>query len=129
MPEEGAKNVSWVWLFPLSVWGSLTMAFTDKFVSMAQNFTLLHLNPFDLRVNRGDGDLSTVSHICGFACQQWVFKTFTWPWLSLLQGWGVLTMTFTGKFVYMAHHFILLRLNAFYLRVDVEEWWFEDFLS
>ena len=34
-------------------------------------------------------------------------------------------MAFTGKFVYMAHHFILLRLNAFDLRVDREGWWFE----
>ena len=27
-------------------------------------------------------------------------------------------MTFAGKFVYMAHHFILLRLRPFDLRVD-----------
>ena len=27
-------------------------------------------------------------------------------------------MAFTGKFVYMAHHVILLRLNPFRLRVD-----------
>ena len=32
---------------------------------------------------------------------------------------------FTGKFVYMAHHFILLQLNLFDLRVDREGWWFE----
>ena len=31
----------------------------------------------------------------------------------------------TGKFAYMAHHFILLRLNPFGLRVDREGWWFE----
>ena len=34
-------------------------------------------------------------------------------------------MAFTGKFVYMAHHFILLRINHFDLRVDRERWWFE----
>ena len=28
-------------------------------------------------------------------------KNVSWPWLSLLQGWGSLTMTFTGKFVCM----------------------------
>ena len=28
-----------------------------------------------------------------------------------IYGWGSLTIAFTGKFVYMAHHFILLRLN------------------
>ena len=32
---------------------------------------------------------------------------------------------FIYKFVYMAHHFILLRLNPFDLRVDREESWFE----
>ena len=36
-----------------------------------------------------------------------------------------LTVAFTGIFVYMAHHFILLWLNPFDLRVDREEWWFE----
>ena len=34
-------------------------------------------------------------------------------------------MAFTGKFVYMADHSILLRLNPFDLRVDWEGWWFE----
>ena len=29
---EGAKNVSWPWLSPLRGSGSLTMAFTNKFV-------------------------------------------------------------------------------------------------
>ena len=36
-----------------------------------------------------------------------------------------MTMAFTGKFIYMAHHFIMLRLNPFGLRVDWEGWWFE----
>ena len=40
-------------------------------------------------------------------------KNVFWPWLSPLRGWGSLTMAFTGKFVYMVHHFILLWLNAF----------------
>ena len=35
-------------------------------------------------------------------------KNFSWPWLPPLQGWGKRTMIFTGKFVYMAHHFIFL---------------------
>ena len=35
----------------------------------------------------------------------------------------------TGKFVYMAHHFILLRLNPFGLRVNGEGWWFEPSVS
>ena len=54
---------------------------------------------------------------------------FSWPWLSLLCGWDSLNMTFTSKFVYMAHHFILLRLNPFDLRVDKEGWWFEHSVS
>ena len=36
-----------------------------------------------------------------------------------------MTMTSSGMFVYMAHHFILLRLNPFGLRVDREGWRFE----
>ena len=32
LSPEGAKNVSWSWLSPLRVWGSLTMAFTGKFI-------------------------------------------------------------------------------------------------
>ena len=35
-------------------------------------------------------------------------------------------MAYIVKFVYMAHYFILLRLNPFDLRVDWEGWWFED---
>ena len=34
-----------------------------------------------------------------------------------------------GKFVYMAHHFIVLRLNPFVLRVDREGWEFEKSVS
>ena len=52
-------------------------------------------------------------------------KNFSWPWLSLLQGWGSLTMTFTAKFVSMAHHLLLLRINSFDLRIDRDGWWFE----
>ena len=48
-----------------------------------------------------DDGLSTVCHRCGFACQQRVLKTFPGSWLFLLQGWGSLTMTFTGKFAYI----------------------------
>ena len=56
-------------------------------------------------------------------------KNVSWPWLSPLRGWGILTMAFTGKFVYMANHFILLWLNPFDLRVDREGWWFEHSVS
>ena len=47
-----------------------------------------------------------------------------------MYGWGSrLTMAFTGKFVYMAHYFIVLRLNPFVLRVDRKGWWFEHSVS
>ena len=38
-------------------------------------------------------------------------------------------MTSSGKFVYMARHFILLRLNPFGLSVGREGWWFEHSMS
>ena len=47
---------------------------------------------------------------------------FSWLWLSPLRGWGSLTMVFTGKFVYIAHRFILLWFNCFGL--NREGWWF-----
>ena len=56
-------------------------------------------------------------------------KNVSCPWLSPLRGWGSLTMSLTGKFEYMAHHFILRRLNPFDLRVDTEGWWFEHSVS
>ena len=49
----------------------------------------------------------------------------SWPWVSLLQGCGGLTMALTGKFVYMAHHFILAQLNLFDLVVHMEGWWLD----
>ena len=38
-------------------------------------------------------------------------------------------MAFKGKFIYMTHHFILLRLNSFDIRVDREGWQFEHSVS
>ena len=56
-------------------------------------------------------------------------KNVSWPWLSPLQGWGSRTMSLTGKFVYLAHYFILLWLNPFDHRVNREGWWFEYSVS
>ena len=87
------------------------------------------LNPFDLRVDR-EGWWFQHSVSCLQACLSAEgAKSVSWPWISLLQGWGSLTMVFTGKFVYMDHHFILLQLNHFDLRVDGERWWFEHSVS
>ena len=48
-------------------------------------------------------------------------------------GFGIATFlyiyAYTYKFVYMAHHFLLLRLNPFDLRVDLEGWWFDYSVS
>ena len=40
-----------------------------------------------------------------------------------------MTITSTGKFGYMAHHIMFLRLNPFGLRVDREGLWFEQSVS
>ena len=48
-------------------------------------------------------------------------KNVSPPWVSVLQalkGWGCLTMAFICKLVYIAHHFILLRLNPIGVRLD-----------
>ena len=41
----------------------------------------------------------------------------------------IIYIQFTGKFVYTAHHFILLRLHHFDLRIDRGRWWFEHCAS
>ena len=89
----------------------------------------LQLNPFNLRADREDGGLSTLCHSCGFFLSAEGAKNVSWLWLSLLQGWGSFTMAFTGESVYIAHHFILLRLNPFDLRADRKGSWFEDSAS
>ena len=49
--------------------------------------------------------------------------------LAISAPWDSLAMAFTGKFVFMSHHFILLQLSPFGLRVDGERWWFEHSMS
>ena len=46
-------------------------------------------------------------------------KNVSWLWITPLQGWGSPTMSLTGLFVYMAHHFILLQLNPFDLSLGL----------
>ena len=50
-------------------------------------------------------------------------------WLFPIRGWGSLNMTSIGKFVYMAHQFILLRVKPFGLRFDTVGWCFEHYMS
>ena len=56
-------------------------------------------------------------------------KNVSLSWLSPLQGSGSLTMKSIGTFLCMVHHFILLRLNLFFLRLHSDGWWFEQSMS
>ena len=105
------------------------MASTDRFVYMAHHFILLRVKPFSLRVDR-DGWLfeHSVPQFRVLLSAEGA-KNVSWSWLSLLRECVSLTMTSTSKFVYMAHHFILLRLNPFSLRVDRLGWMYQHSLS
>ena len=93
---------------------------------------LLWLNPFDLSDDREavhgkDGGLSTLCHSCRFDYQQRVVKTLSNPGCLCPKNEVVrLTTAFTGKFLYIAYHFILLWLSSF---VDRQRWWFEHSMS
>ena len=96
---------------------------------MAYRFILLRHNLFGLRVDREGWRFE--NSMSWF----WVWflaegaQNLSWPWLYPLRGWGGLFITFTVKFVYMAYHFMLLRLNPFGFRVDRKRWWFEHSMS
>ena len=90
---------------------------------------MAHHIPLALGLIGRDSGLSTLCHSCEVCLSPEDAKSVSWPWLSPLRGWGSLTMASTGKFVYMAHHFTMLRLNPFGLRVDREGWWFEHSVS
>ena len=50
-------------------------------------------------------------------------------WLFSLWGWDRMTIAFTGKFVYIAHHFILLHFSRFDLSVITDGRWFDHSVS
>ena len=116
--ERVLKTLSGFQLSPLWEWNSPTMAFTGILVYMAHHFILLPLNPFGHRVHR-EGlwfDLSlSEMRVC---LSREGAKNVSWPCISLLRGWGSLTITLIGKCVRRTHHFILLRLNNFGVRAD-----------
>ena len=117
---ERAKSVSWIWLSPLRGWGSLIITSTGKFVYKAHHFILLRLNSFGVRFDsEGWWFEHSMSFLRVFLSAEGA-KNVSWPWLFSIRGWGSLTMTSTGKFVYKSLHFILLRLNPFGLVVDRE---------
>ena len=129
LSSQGAKKISWLWLSQLRGWSSLTLTFSGKLVNMAHHFILLRLNQFDLRVDRKAWWFEHSMLWLQVCLSAESAKNVSWRWLSPLQGWGGLAMTFSGKFVYMTHHFILLCLNPFGLRFDREEWWFDHSMS
>ena len=107
----------------------MTMTSTGKFVCMAHRFMLLWLNPFGLRVEKeGCWFEHSMSKMLIFWSAESA-KNVSWPWLFPFRGWGSLTVVSIGKFVYMGHRFVLLRLNPFGLSVDSEGWWFEHSMS
>ena len=86
--------------------------------------------PLTLGLIGRDGGLSTLCHSFGFACQQRVLKTF--PGLGYFcseDGVVCLYHLLVNLYIYIARHFILLRLNPFDLRVDKEGRWFEYSVS
>ena len=125
LSEDGPKNVSWLWQFRLRGLVSLTLTSTGIFVCMAHHLILLWLSHFGLRVDIEGWWLEHSLSQLRVCLSTDGGKSVSLPWVSPLGGWRNLTMTYTAKFVYMAHHFILLKLNPIGLRVDSEGWWFE----
>ena len=69
---------------------------------MAHYIILRRLNPFDFRVNKeGWWSEHSVSWL-RFLLSAEGAKHVSWFWLSPLRGWGRLTMSLTGKFVYIS---------------------------
>ena len=85
---------------------------------MAHHFSLVQLNPFILTMDREGWSFEHPVSLLQVLLPPHNVKIVSWPWLFYLREWGSLTMKFTGKFVYMAHDFILLWLNGFGLWFD-----------
>ena len=98
MSAEDVKNICWPWLSPLRRWGILTMKSTVKFICMTHHFTLLRLNPFELRVHREAWWFENSMPYLRVVFSAEGAKNVSWPWLSRLRLWGSLTMTSTGNF-------------------------------
>ena len=88
------------------------MAIIGKLVYRAQNCILQRLNLFCLKVDS--------LYLSGEGA-----KNVSWSRLPPLLLWGSVTITFTGKFVHMGVHIIMLWLNPFEIRFDREGWWFD----
>ena len=101
------------------------MAFTDKFLYIAHHFILVPHNAFGLGVNR---EWWWFEHSVSWL-RIWLSaeasENVSWFTLSPLRGWGNFIMAFTGKFVYVAHHLILLRFIPFGIGVARSGWYVE----
>ena len=100
--------------------GYLTLAFTGKFLYLAHNFILLGHNVSGFGVDREGWWFEHSVSWFWVWLSVGVARNVSWHWLSPLWWWGSLIVAFTGKFVCVAHHFILLQHNAFGFGVDRE---------
>ena len=126
---EGAKNISWPWLSLLQGWGSPNITFLGK-VGYIQLIISSCYN--SISVPYGDWEKWWFEHSVSYlqvGLSAEGAKNISWPWLTLLQGWGSLTMTFLGRCKY-----IQLTISSCYSSIPVpygewEEWWFEHSVS
>lgn len=97
MLARGPNNVSWTWISPLSGRSSLIMAYWVNVNIYGSPFCLAMAHSHCLMASRKYGGLSTLSN-------SWVIfpaennKNISWPFLSLLRGWGNMTLVFIDKF-------------------------------
>ena len=81
------------------------MIHTHICVYIAHHFILVRLNPFDLRpwfrVDREGWWFEHSASQLQACLSAEGAKNVSWPWLSFLRGLGSLTMSLTGKFVYI----------------------------
>ena len=125
LSADCTKNISWSRLSPLQRWGHLTMAFTDKFLYIAHHFIFVPQNAFGLGVNREWWWFEHPVSCLRVWLSAEASENVSWPTLSPLRGWGNFIMAFTGKFVYVAHHLILLRFIPFGIGVARSGWYVE----
>ena len=120
--SEQNKNVNFVIFINRKC---IKAIYAVKFHVLVHHFILLLFNPFDLRVDwEGWWFEHSMSYLQVCLSAEGA-KNVSWPWLSPLRGWGSVTKALPGKFVYMAHDFIVLWLNLFDLRADRKGWGFE----
>ena len=79
LPAEGAKNISWPWLYSSEIGVVWLWHLLVKLHIWLTTSSCYGSTPLTLELIERDGGLSTLCHSCGFACQQRVLKTFLAP--------------------------------------------------